>query len=74
LTWIGAVVEGAAIVSAAKIAAIALHIMPWTYCALVDTRRGAATRCFNSLLGVGRSLFGSADFSVPAPGNRSDSL
>jgi hypothetical protein len=39
-------------------------------CAFVDTQRGAAMRVFNSLLGAEHSLFGSANFPAPAPGNR----
>jgi hypothetical protein len=46
-------------VNAAKIAAIA-----WHTARLIYPRRGSLMRCFNSLLGRGRSLFGPADFGI----------
>ena len=49
--------------SAAKIAAIALHTAP-----LLDTRRGAAMRLCGSLFGCGNSLFECAGFPVHRAG------
>jgi hypothetical protein len=64
-TRTGIVMEDAAGLDAAKIAAIAwyaaLSLAPW---------RDQAMRCVNSLSGWRRSLFGSADSLFAAPGNR----
>jgi hypothetical protein len=50
-------------VNAVKIATIASHTAR-----LIYPRRVSLMRCFNFLLCVGRSLFGSADFPAPGPG------
>jgi hypothetical protein len=53
----------------AKIAAIALHTAR-----LIYPRQGSLMHCFDTLLGCGKSLFGSTGFLFPAQGNPSKSL
>jgi hypothetical protein len=55
--------------NAAKIATIASHTARVIY-----PRRGSLMRCFNSLLGCGNFLFGSADFPVTRAGKLPPSL
>ena len=54
---------GTAGLDAAKIATIALHTAR-----LIYSRQGSLMRCFNPLIGCGKSLLDSPGFPLPRPG------
>jgi hypothetical protein len=60
---------GRAISSESGLDEAKIAIIAWHTARLIYPRRGSLMRCFNSLLGCGTSLLGSAEFAVPDPGN-----